>query len=261
MELIVIIFLLIGILIILLKVKNKMNKKLTIGIVIALAIIIIIVTVVKSISNISNTIVITSVSNIQEREYHKILNNLYYTDELIENKGHEDKETILSYYKTISNYLEKKYPTLSFYITNFNYDTLNEKNNGIVFNLYQIIDMAIVDKTMFSINMENAQVIEYDYKDLGFTDSDNFIFSDLKATNNVNIDDIKKKALDLAQKHADEIFTSNSSSKVIKGECYLSYNDENKFYYKVILNNGSYVNVDTVTGEVIDMYFFNGIYY
>lgn len=261
MGIIVIILLLIGLLILLLKEKNKMNKKIVIGIVIALAIMIIIGIAVNFLSNSSNTVVITSISNIQEREYHKISNNLYYTDDLIENKGHEDKEKILDYYKTISNYLDKKYPTLSFYITNFNYDTLNKDNNGIVFNVYQIIDMAIIDKTMFSIDMENGKVIEYDYSDLGFADSDNFIFSNLKATNNVNIDDAKEKALDLAQQHADEIFTSNSSSRVIKGECYLKYNDENKFYYTVILNNGSYVNIDTITGNVIGSYFFNGIYY
>lgn len=220
------------------------------------------VMIAKFVPNTSDTIVITtSISNIQEREYHKIANNLYYTDDLIEYKGQESKENILNYYKTISNYLEQKYPSLSFYITNFNYDTLNKENNGMIFNIYQMIDMAIIEKTEFSIDMENGKVIEYDYSDLGFTDSDNFIFSNLKVTNNVNIDDIKKKALDLAEKHANEIFTSSSSSKVVEGECYLKYNDENKFYYSVVLNNGSYVNIDTITGNVIDTYFFNGIYY
>lgn len=237
-----------------------MNKKIVIGIIISFAIMIIIGIAINFPSNSSNTTVITSISNIKEREYHKISNNLYYTDDLIENKDHEDKEKILDYYKTISNYLDKKYPTLSFYIANFNYDTLSN-NNRIVFNICQIIDMAIVDKTILSIDMENGKVIEHDYSDLGSVDSTNFIFSDLKATNNVNIDDVKEKALDLAQQHADKIFTSSSSSKVIKGECYLKYSDENKFYYTVILNNGSYVNIDTTTGNVIDSYFFNGIYY
>ena len=238
--------------------ENKINKKIIIGIAIALAIMIIIGIAVNFIFN---TVDNTSISNIQEREYHKISNNLYYTDDLIENKGNEDKGKILNYYKTISNYLDKKYPTLSFYIANFNYDTLNEDNNGIIFNVYQMIDMAIIDKTMFSIDMENGKVIEHDYSDLGFADSDNFIFSNLKATNNVNIDDVKEKALDLAQQHSDEIFKSSSSSRVIKGECYLKYNNENNFYYKFILNNGSYVNIDAKTGNVIDSNFFNGIYY
>lgn len=187
-----------------------MNKKIVIGIIISFAIMIIIGIAINFPSNSSNTTVITSISNIKEREYHKISNNLYYTDDLIENKDHEDKEKILDYYKTISNYLDKKYPTLSFYIANFNYDTLSD-NNIIVFNICQIIDMAIVDKTILSIDMENGKVIEHDYSDLGSVDSTNFIFSDLKATNNVNIDDVKEKALDLAQQHADEIFTSSSS--------------------------------------------------
>lgn len=239
--------------------KNIINKKLIIGIVAVLAILLIIIGVIKTFPNISNIIVNASISNIQERKYNKISNNLYYTDELIESKGHDDKERILNYYKTISNYLDVKYPTLSFYIANFNYDTLKKDNNGIIFNIYQIIDMAIINNTMFSIDMENGKIIEQDYSDLGFDDSDNFIFSSLKATKNVNINDVKKIALDLAQEHADEIFASSSSSRVIKGECYLKYNDENKFYYTVILNNGSYVNIDTITGNVIDSYFFNGI--
>ena len=241
--------------------ENKINKKIIIGIAIALAIMIIIGIAVNFLSSSSNTVFNNFISNIQEREYHKISNNLYYTDDLIENKGHEDKENILDYYKTISNYLDKKYPTLSFYIANFNYDTLNEDNNGIIFNVYQIIDMAIVDETMFSIDMENGKVIEYDYSDLGFANSANFIFGNLKATNIINIDDVKEKALDLAQQHSGEIFTSSSPLRVIKGECYLKYNDENKFYYTVILNNGSYVNIDAITGNVIDSYFFNGIYH
>lgn len=238
-----------------------MNKKIVIGIIISLSIMIIIGIAINFPSNSSNTVVITSISNIKEREYHKISNNLYYTDDLIENKGHKDKEKILDYYKSISNYLDKKYPTLSFYIANFNYDTLNKNNNRIVFNIYQIIDMAIVDNTNLFIDIENEKVIEHDYSDLGTVDSNNFIFSNLKVTNNVNIDDVKEKALDLAQQHADEIFASSSSPRVIKGEYYLKYNDENKFYYTVILNNGSYVNIDTTTGNVIGSYFFNGIYY
>ena len=246
MGIIVIILLLICILIVLLKVKNKINKKLIIGIVIALTILMIIIGVVKTFPNASNTIV-------------KISSNLYYTDELIENKGQGNKEEILSYYKTISNYLKQKYPSLSFYIANFNYDTLNKDNNGMIFNVYQILDMAIVDNTMFSIDMENGKIKEYDYSDLGFTDSDNFIYNNLEVTNNVNINDVKKTALDLAQKNADQIFTPHSSSKVIKGECYLKYDNENQFYYTVVLNNGSYVNIDVITGRVIDTYFFNGI--
>lgn len=259
MGIIVIILLLICILIVLLKVKNKINKKLIIGIVIALTILMIIIGVVKTFPNASNTIVNTSISNIQERQYNKISSNLYYTDELIENKGQGNKEEILSYYKTISNYLKQKYPSLSFYIANFNYDTLNKDNNGMIFNVYQILDMAIVDNTMFSIDMENGKIKEYDYSDLGFTDSDNFIYNNLEVTNNVNINDVKKTALDLAQKNADQIFTPHSSSKVIKGECYLKYDNENQFYYTVVLNNGSYVNIDVITGRVIDTYFFNGI--
>ncbi len=256
MGIIVTILLLLCISIILLKVKNKTIKKLIIGILIALSILMIIIGVVKTFPSV---IVNTSISNIQERKYNKISNNLYYTDELIENKRQENKEEILSYYKTISNYLEQKYPSLSFYIDNFNYDTLNKDNNGMIFNIYQMLDMAIVNNTMFSIDMENAKIKENDHSDSEFTDSDNFIYNNLEITNNVNINDVKKTALDLAQKHADQIFTSNASSKVIKGECYLKYDNENKFYYTVVLNNGSYVNIDVITGRVINTYFFNGI--
>ena len=130
----------------------------------------------------------------------------------------------------------------------------------MIFNLYQMMDMAIVDNTMFSIYMENGEIKEYDYSDDEAIISNNFIYNNLEIKSNVNINEIKKIALDLAKEHAKQIFTSDNVLKVIKGEYYLKYNNENKFCYTVVLNNGSYVNIDVITGRVIDTYFFNGIF-
>ena len=54
--------------------------------------------------------------NIQERNYKKVGNNLYYEDNLIQTKGREDKETILNYYKIISDYMQNLFPDTDFYI-------------------------------------------------------------------------------------------------------------------------------------------------
>ncbi len=227
--------------------SKKGNSNQLFGVfILVLVTLIIIIGVIKIIPNIT---INANLANIQERKYNKVLNNLYYTDELIENKGKENKEEILSYYETIANYLEETYPSITFYIGNFNYDTLN---NNMIFMVYQMLDMAIVNKTNFSICIENGSI-----KEEASSVPVNLLDNGLEASKRIDINDIKKTALDLAKQNVKKIFT-NGSSKTIKGEYYLEY-DNNKFYYKVLLNNGSYVKVDVNTGKVIDSYFSNGI--
>ena len=44
----------------------------------------------------------------------------------------------------------------------FNYETFKKDKKEITFNLYQVIDMAIIEKTLFIIEMKNGRIIEYD---------------------------------------------------------------------------------------------------
>lgn len=50
-----------------------------------------------------------------------------------------------------------------------------------------------------------------------------------------------------------------SNTNVINGEIYLAYDKINGIYYKVVLNNDSYIKINAMTGNVIDTHFFNGI--
>lgn len=194
-----------------------------------------------------------SLDDIQEVKYNKLNNNLYYTDYLIESKGKDDKEIILEYYEIISNYLSIQFPSLSFCITNLNYDTLNGQNNEITFNLYQLVDMAVIDETMFSLKIKDGKIIEY--YDI---EASNFIQNSTIGKTSISINDSKEIALDLAKENYDKMFANNDKSRKITGTVYLRYNKQDNFYYYISLNS-SYVKISAATGKIIDSYFFNGL--
>ena len=184
--------------------------------------------------------------------------NLYYTNELIQEKSHNRKAVILKYYRTISDYLKTKYPSLSFCITNLNYASFDDEYDTIIFVLNQLMDGAIIDQAIFSLNIENGKIVEYDDDD---SNSNFFILEPDKAVNLMDANQAINTAIALFQSNADQIFTSIDTSRTRSGECYLKYDGE-KFYYTIVLNGGgSFVNVDAVTGEVIESFFFNGIFY
>ena len=182
--------------------------------------------------------------DIKERKYNKINNNLYYDDELIEAKGQEDKETILNYYRVISNYLENNFPNIEVYIYNLNYDSLT---NSIWFKGYQIINMVIVEGSHFTMAIKNNDIISEEIS--------NYINIPIDTTNVISINEVKQKAIDLSK--GKDIGPKDS---IIPGEWYFVY-DGNNLCYKVIINYWSYVKINAVTGETLGTYFFNGIYY
>ena len=189
--------------------------------------------------------------NIQERNYKKIGNNLYYEDELIETKGTKRKETILDYYKIISSYIEKKSPYINLFIYNFNYD---KSDNTTYFYCYQMINMVIIEDVAFTLFIKDDDISDYIY----FINDSNFINTTIDTTNIININDAEQKALDIAKENRNEIFSSDSDSDTIQGKCYLTYSDNN-LCYNVDMNNGSYVKIDAITGEIVDTYFWDGL--
>ncbi len=194
-----------------------------------------------------------SFDNIKERNYNKVGNNLYYENELIETKGRGNKEAILNHYKIISNYMQNNFPYINFFIYNLNYDDLD---GTIYFNGYQMINMVVIEGTNFTLAIKDNNISG----DIFFSNH-NFINTTIDTTNIININDAKQKALDLAKENRKEIFSSVSNKNTIQGECYIMYDENNNLCYKVVMNNGSYVKINAITGKIIDTYFFNGIYY
>ena len=192
------------------------------------------------------------VTSITEREYIKVSDNLYYTDGLIEEKGNEDKEIILGYYKKISNYISENYNGKTFYVYNMNYDTLNKENNGITFNLYQLVDMTIIEGSSTVVEMENSEVVDF------WKNNYNPYKDELNKSNGISVGEAKRIAYNLALKNKDIIASGNDK---IEGEIYLEYNDVDGVYYKVIINEFSYIKIDVKNGNAIDEYYDDGIRY
>ena len=184
---------------------------------------------------------------IRKREYKKVGDNLYYTDELIENKG-RDKDTVLYYYQIISEYIKENF-ACDIYISNLSYDV-----NEMYFNGYQMIDEVIIVDTFFTMTIKNNKVLDF-YSVNGY----NCMNESAVDTNGLlSVEKIKETASKLAKENADTMLEA-SNTNVIKGEIYLEYDKVNALYYKVVLNNGSYIKINARTGNVIDTYFFNGI--
>lgn len=185
--------------------------------------------------------------SIKEREYKKIGDNLYYTYELIQYKGRE-KNDVLKYYQIISDYIKETF-NCDIYISNFNYDV-----DEMYFYGFQIIDEVIIVDTFFTINIQDNKVIDF-YSANGY----NFMNERAVDINGLlSVEKIKEIASKLAKENADTMLEF-SNTNVINGEIYLEYDKENDIYYKVVLNNGSYIKVNANTGDVIHTYFFNGI--
>ena len=191
-------------------------------------------------------------SNVYERNYKIIGNNLYYDNELIEEKGREEKD-ILNKYKIISEYFNKQYTNINIYISNLNYGI---EDGEITFNAYQIINRVIIRDVHFTIYMKDNEI-----RDIYFVDTSEFFYENIETENLISIEEIKKKALNLANENVDKIFASYERNKEIKGEYYLEYNIEDNLYYNFILNNYSTIKIDAITGDILYSYFFNGIYY
>lgn len=188
---------------------------------------------------------------IKERTYKSIGDNLYYTDELLDTKSHNDEGKILNYYNLISNYLEKEYPNVSIYISNFNYGNLGYYD--MIFNGYQVVDGVILENIFFSLTIDNNEISEeiyFNYPAL------TFINQSIDLTNIISVNEVIENASNLAKKNINKM----GEIEEIKGEYHLEYDGE-ALYYMFMLNHGSYIKIDAKTNNVIDTYFFDGIYY
>lgn len=222
-----------------------MKKKIIISILILFCVIIgtmCYMTTKKSINKISNDYGNIQVS-IEEREYKKIGDNLYYTDELIESKG-RDKEVVLDYYQIISDYIKENFD-IDVYISNLNYYV-----DEMYFNGYQMINEIIIEDVYFTMIVQSDKV-----SDIYFSRYES-INENIDENDLISIEKMKETASNLAKENAYLMFTNS-----INGEYYLEYDKTNGIYYNVNLNNGSYIKINAKTGNVIDTYFFDGVYY
>ena len=202
----------------------------------------------------SQSIVTNQSDEITEKKIEQFNYNVYYEEELlnkIDREGYDNEEIFMSY-ATLSSYLNIKYPGLSFLVHNFIYD---EEYNYIYIKIYQIIDEAIIEDSYFSvnINLEDREVDELDYEE-----EPDLIFDNLDNTINISVDEIKEKSINLVKEYSSMIF-SEGDPKEIYGEYYLIYDKNKRLNYKIIINKVNYITIDAVTGEITDMYFWNGI--
>lgn len=183
--------------------------------------------------------------NIGQRQYNKIGNNLYYTNELIENKG-RDEESILKYYQIISDYIKENFDC-DIYISNLNYDVAKMYFNG-----YQMINEIIIEDVYFTITIQDNNVPSIYFL------RNQFIHEDIEKNDSVSVEEMNEIASNVARENADAIFTF-SNIDAINGEGYFEYNKTDGVYYNVDLNHGSYIKINPKKGNVIYTYFFNGI--
>lgn len=210
-----------------------------------LAIIILIATIV--------TVLVCRPIIITERNYKSVGNNIYYTNDLLNEKARE-KEQIIGCYKIISDYIKENYE-YSFFVSNFNYGYLSDEDQ-IIFNINQMQNNTIILKNRYHVVVKNNEVIEFSpfYDDAGFFDKDKSSLT----TPTFTVSQIKRTAAKAVKK------TSCVNSLIFpfsRGEAYLEYGKDDSLYYKVVFKSGSYAKIDANTGEVIDTYFDDGIVY
>ena len=183
--------------------------------------------------------------NIEQRKYNKIGDNLYYTNELIENKG-RDEESILKYYQIISDFVKENFDC-DIYISNLNYDV-----GKMYFNGYQMINEIIIEDVYFTITIQDNDVQSIDFL------RDQFINEDIERNDLGSVAEMNETASNVARENADAMLTSSNIDTII-GEGYFKYDETDGVYYNVDLNHGSYIKINPKKGNVIDTYFFNGI--
>lgn len=183
--------------------------------------------------------------NIEQRKYNKIGDNLYYTNELIENKG-IDEESILKYYQIISDFVKENFDC-DIYISNLNYDV-----GKMYFNGYQMINEIIIEDVYFTITIQDNNVQSIDFL------RDQFINEDIEKNNLLSVEEMNETASNVARENADAMLNSSNIDD-INGEGYFKYDETDGVYYNVDLNHGSYIKINPKKGNVIHTYFFNGI--
>lgn len=196
--------------------------------------------------------------DIKARNYFNVDEKVFYTSDLIEYKARlGEEEAIVKYYQSIAEFLKENFPDIKIYISNFNYKTnYNTDEEEMYFNGYRIVDGVILNESFFTLIMgENAIV-----NDISFGNMPTFINRDINLSNIIDVSEVIEKVEQLFRKNSDSIFNSFDNERKIKGEYYLEYN-EGKLYYVFSVNNGSYIKIDANTGDVIDTYYFNGIYF
>ena len=82
---------------------------------------------------------------------------------------------------------------------------------------------------------------------------------DIDTSNVIPAEKLYDKVFKLAKQHENEMFISIPEAQPIHGEYTLWYNEDRGLYYFFRINENSSVQVDAITGEIIESYFWNGI--
>ena len=83
---------------------------------------------------------------------------------------------------------------------------------------------------------------------------------DIDTSKVIPAEDLYKKVFDLATKHKKEMILFDEENFQIRGEYTLRYTEGRGLYYFFGIYDYSSVQVDAITGDIIEYYFFNGLY-
>ena len=122
--------------------------------------------------------------------------------------------------------------------------------NSHTFNVYQLLDGNIVvpgNIITISINDGKVKNCLYDFE----------LLDDVKLDYKIGVRKAIRIARGVARGNKDSMLVNPFG---MKGEAYLEYYF-GSLYYKVIINDYSYVCVDANTGEVLDSFFHDGVVY
>ena len=184
-------------------------------------------------------------NNMQTNE--KINENLFYSKAEIEQIPDEDTDRILTHLKYISKYMNKNYPGINVYISSAGYS-----EDKMYFNGYQMINRALIEDTGFVItyDKEKEKILDINFLTNKFGDKD------IDTTKVIKYDEVKEIVDRTCEENNDKLKSFDGASE-ITSTTNLMYTIDNKLIYKSNFSNGSYINIDANTGEVLEVNFQN----
>ena len=83
---------------------------------------------------------------------------------------------------------------------------------------------------------------------------------DIDTSKVIPAEDLYNKVFKLATDHKKEMILFDDENFQIRGEYTLRYNEQYGLHYFFVIYDYSSVQVDAITGDIIEYYFFNGLY-
>ena len=175
----------------------------------------------------------------------------YYNKDTIFSKSKNITESLRDM-ECIDSYMESVHDNKhDIIITNINYN-----EDATMYNAYFMDNDIIIDQPYITFEIQDNTVMFCSYIDDGSQPVA------IESATLYEIDRARVHAANLAVEHREEILDPSAKNSSLNG-CYykLYHTDNSSLVYHFTLNNGSYIEIDATSGEVINTYFFNGIYY